>query len=255
MYLKMTIFALCCSMTFVKITAQTKVEMIGETLLKKSIAYHDPKGNWSNLHQKFYFHAKEPQDTAIYEQLFLDNRYSFFGHISHIDGKLVEKGIQDTLYFSRINGDSSMTAEDRKKCRLSKRAITMARNSYVFLYGLPMKMTDKGVKVSEEVKMDTFNKKNYYVLKADFEKGVGNDSWYLYINPTTFAMEGYRFYHNRKPNDGEFIICEGMIEVQGIKIPKNRTWYSNANGEYIATDMIEKAVPFAWKKKNGTKLK
>lgn len=242
------------SLTF-SLLGQDVNSMKGSELLEKSIQFHDPKGNWNKLHQKFYFHAKEPQDTAIYEELFLDNRFSFFGHISRPDGKLVEKGIMDTLYFSRIDGDSAITPELRKKYRLSKRAITSARNSYVFLYGLPMKMKDKGVKVYDEVKLDTFNKKNYYVIKADFEKGIGNDTWYLYINPTTFAIEGYRFYHNRKPNDGEYIICKDIISVQDIKIPKIRYWYSNANGEYIATDIVERTEKFAWKKKKGTKLK
>ncbi len=226
----------------------------GKELLSKTIAYHDPKGNWKNFHQKLYFHAKEPQDTAIYEQVFLDNRVSFFGHTSKIDGKLVEKGILDTMYFSRVDGDTAMTLEVRKKSRLMPRAIKMARNSYLFLYGLPMKLEDKGINIAEEVKIDSFNKKNYYVLKADFEKSVGNDTWFLYINPTTFEMEGYRFYHNRKPNDGEFIICKGMLNIQDIKIPQHRTWYSNSNGEYIATDIVERTAKWAWKKKNGTKL-
>jgi hypothetical protein len=203
------------------VLGQTYPTLSGKELLSKTIAYHDPQGNWSKFHQKLFFHAKEPQDTAIYEQ-----------------GKLVEKGIMDTTYFSRINGDTAMTLEARKKNRLMPRAIKMARNSYLFLYGLPMKMQDKGIIIADEVKVDTFNKKNYYVLKADFEKGVGNDSWYLYINPTTFEMEGY----------------QGLLNIQGIKIPQIRTWYSNTNGEYIATDIVERTKDWAWKKKKGTKL-
>jgi hypothetical protein len=42
--------------------------------------------------------------------------------------------------------------------------------------------------------------------------------------------------------------------VQGIKIPQIRTWYSNENGEYIATDIVERTSNWAWKKKKGTKL-
>jgi hypothetical protein len=249
------IFIVCFLFIASSLFGQVVNDLKGSDLLEKSIQFHDPKGNWDKLHQKFYFHAKEPQDTAIYEQMFLDNRFSFFGHSSKADGKLIEKGIIDTFYFSRIDGDTAMTPELRKKYRLSKRAITAARNSYVFLYGLPMKLKDKGVKVYDEVKMDTINKKTYYVVKADFEKGVGNDTWYLYLNPTNYAMEAYRFYHNRKPNDGEYIICQDMITVQEVKIPRIRTWYSNATGEYIATDIIEKSEKFAWKKKNATKLK
>jgi hypothetical protein len=127
------------------------------------------------------------------------------------------------------------------------RQIRSARNSYVFLYGLPMKMMDKGVILNDTVVMDTFNKKQYWVLRAGFEKGIGSDSWFLYIDPKTYALEGYRFHHNRKPNDGEFIICEDIIVVQGIKIPKTRYWYSNENGEYGATDILESIE--AWKYK------
>lgn len=240
---------------FCYVNAQNQAKINGKELLQKTIAYHDPKGNWGSFQQKLYFHAKEVQDTAIYEEVFLDNKNSFFGHISHTDGKLIEKGVQDTFYFARINGDTSISADDKKKYRVSKRATRAARNSYVFLYGLPMKMADKGVILTDEVKIDTFNKKNYYVLRADFEKGIGTDTWYLYINPENYAMEGYRFYHNRKPNDGEFIICEGLLNVQEMKIPKIRYWYSNANGEYGATDIVERIEKWTWKKKKGTQLK
>jgi hypothetical protein len=247
-----TIFYCLC---FFSIGISAQGVLTGTQLLDKCISFHDPKGNWPRLHQKFYFHAKEPQDTAIYEELFLDNRVSFFGHISRPDGKLIEKGILDTVYFSRINGDTSMTQEDRKKYRLSKRAIASARNSYVFLYGLPMKLKDKGVKVYPDVKIDTFNNKKYYVLKADFERGKGNDTYYIFIDQKTFAMEGYKFNHNRKPNDGEFIICKGLINAQGIKIPQYRTWYSNESNEYIATDIVERVEKFKWNKKFPFRLK
>ena len=233
---------------------QNEKKLSGTEVLNKSIEYHDPKGNWPKFHGQLYFHAKEPQDTAIYERVFLDNRYSFFGHISNVDDKRIEKGIMDTLYFSRINGDSSITAEDRKKYRLLKRAITAARNSYLFLYGLPMKMKDNGISIRSEVETDTFNRKICYVAKADFDKKIGNDSWILYVNKSNFALEGYRFYHNRKPNDGEFIICQDIIEIQHIKIPQTRYWYSNETGEYIATDIVERHRPFSWSRKKGSKL-
>lgn len=234
--------------------AQEKTKMTGTDVLNKSIAYHDPEGQWPKFHRELFFHAKEPADTAIYERVLLDNRYSFFGHISNVDSNRIEKGICDTMFFSRINGDSSISADDRKKYRLSKRAITSARNSYIFLYGLPMKMKDQGITIRPEVETDTFNHKNCYAIRADFDKKVGNDTWILYINTSNYALEGYRFHHNRKPNDGEYIICQGIIKIQKIKIPQIRYWYSNENGEYIATDIVERSRPFSWKKKNGTTL-
>jgi hypothetical protein len=72
------IFSCCISILIQTIVfGQTYPAISGKELLSKTIAYHDPQGNWSQFHQKLYFHAKEPQDTAIYEQVFLDNRFSF----------------------------------------------------------------------------------------------------------------------------------------------------------------------------------
>ena len=115
-------------------------------------------------------------------------------------------------------------------------------------HGLPMKLNDRGTILSDTVKMDTFNGKNYLVLNVKYEKGVGTDTWFFYINPTTYALEGYRFNHNRKPNDGEFIVCEDLIEVGGIRMPKVRLWHENETGKYMATDILDKVEDWVGKK-------
>ena len=237
---------LCVLSTIIK--AQVLSKMTAQEVLKKSIAFHDPKGNWASLHQKLYFHAKEKDNDNIREEVLLDNRTTYFCHISRADGKTIEKEMLDTLPIGRVNGDTAMSSEDRKKYRLMPRQIKSARNSYVFLYGLPMKLMDKGTMLSETVKMDTFNGKKYLVLSVKYEKGVGTDTWFHYINPQTFALEGYRFHHNRQPNDGEFIICQDLIEVAGIKIPQTRLWHENKTGEYMATDILEKVEAWTSKK-------
>ena len=237
---------LCVLSTTIK--AQEISKMTAQEVLKKSIAFHDPKGNWASLHQKLYFHAKEKDNDNIREEVLLDNRATYFCHISRADGKTIEKEMLDTLAIGRINGDTAMSGEDRKKYRLMPRQIKSARNSYVFLYGLPMKLMDKGTMLNDTVRIDTFNGKKYLVLSVKYEKGVGTDTWFHYINPQTFALEGYRFNHNRQPNDGEFIICQDLIEVEGIKMPKIRLWHENKTGEYMATDILDKVEAWAGKK-------
>lgn len=244
-----TLFTLAClSLVLNAAMAQKITDLKAQDVLKKCINFHDPKGNWPNLHQKLYFHAKEPDNDNIREEVLLDNRTTYFCHISRADGKVIEKEISDTTVMARINGDTTISAEDRKKYRLMPRQIRSARNSYVYLYGLPMKLNDRGTILSDTVKIDTFNGKNYLVLNVKYEKGVGTDTWFFYINPTTYALEGYRFNHNRKPNDGEFIICEDLIEVSGIRMPKVRLWHENENGKYMATDILDKVEDWIGKK-------
>ena len=238
----------CLSLIFNAAMAQKITDLKAQDVLKKCINFHDPKGNWSNLHQKLYFHAKEPDNDNIREEVLLDNRTTYFCHISRADGKVIEKEILDTTVVARINGDTAISAEDRKKYRLMPRQIRSARNSYVYLYGLPMKLNDRGTILSDTVKIDTFNGKNYLILNVKYEKGVGTDTWFFYIHPTTYALEGYRFNHNRKPNDGEFIICENLIEVGGIRMPKVRLWHENENGKYMATDILDRVEDWIGKK-------
>ena len=231
------------------IKAQKITNYNAKDILSKCINFHDPKGNWAHLHQKIYLNTKTPNnDTIGYEEFLLDNRTTYFCYLSHADGKLIEKEMSDTVAIAKINGDTALSAEDIKKYRLLPRQIKSARNYYVYLYGLPMKLNDKGTILSDTVKIDTFNGKNCPVLSVKYEKGIGTDTWFFYINPTTYALEGYRFNHNRKPNDGEFIICEELIEVGGIRIPKIRKWYYNENKKYIATDILEKTEDWVGKK-------
>jgi Family of unknown function (DUF6503) len=239
--------ALLC-LIFNAINAQTVSTENAKDVLNKCIKFHDPKGNWGNLHQKLYFHAKEPDNDNIREEVLLDNRVTYFCHISRADSNVIEKEISDTVIVGRINGDTAMTEENRKKYRLMPRQIRSARNSYVYLYGLPMKLTDNGTILSDTVRIDTFNSKTYLVLNVKYEKGIGNDTWFFYIHPTTYALEGYRFNHNRKPNDGEFIICEDLIEVDGIRMPKVRLWHENATKKYMATDILERTEDWIGKK-------
>ena len=108
-----------------------------------------------------------------------------------------------------------------------------------------MKLTDAGTLLNDTVRTDTFNGRKCLVLTVKYDKGVGTDSWFHYLNPQTFALEGYRFSHNRQPNDGEFIICEQLIEVEGVKMPKVRHWHENKTGKFLATDILDKTE--AWR--------
>lgn len=248
MTIKIPFFIALLSLLQGTIYAQEIAKMTAKEVLKKSIAFHDPKGKWATLHQKLYFHAKEEGNDNIREEVLLDNCSTYFCHFSRADGKTIEKEMIDTLAIGRINGDTTMSEEDRKKYRLMPRQIKSARNSYVFLYGLPMKLMDKGTMLNDTVKMDTFNGKKYLVLSVKYEKGIGTDTWYHYINPKTYALEGYRFYHNRQPNDGEFIICQDLIDVDGIRMPKIRFWHQNKTGAYMATDILDRVEPWVGRK-------
>ena len=115
------------------------------------------------------------------------------------------------------------------------------RNYFVYLYGLPMKLQDKGTVIDEKVTKTKFQGKEYLSIKVTYEANVGKDTWYFYFDPTTYALSGYRFYHKEEDNDVEYITLEGLETVQGIKIPKVRTWYYNKDDKLLGADILNPA--------------
>lgn len=211
-------------------------------LLNRTLAYHDPEDNWPQLKTRLYLSSA---DTAGQEHTFeieMDNTTGYFAHISRKDGKEVVKGIAHGKEFYLLDGKQEISEEDRKKYDLTPEALKWVHSFYPYLYGLPMKLTDDGVNITEADNVEEFEGKTYRVLQVNFDAEVGNDNWFFYLNPETYAMEAYRFNHG-KPESGEYILLEQEELVDGIRMPKVRRWYWNKNDEYIGTDTLIKSEP------------
>lgn len=213
----------------------------GQQLLEKTIAYHDPQSNWSKLKTHLYLSST---DTAGKENLFeleMDNTTGYFCHITHEDGKEIVKGLSKGKEFYLIDGKKEISKEDRKKYELNFEGVKWVHSFYGYLYGLPMKLTDKGVNVSDTIGSEQLNGKNFRVLHLSYDPEVGKELWNFYLDPNTAALEGYRFYYEGKPKEGELIMLNDVLDVDGIKIPKVRKWYLNKDNSYLGTDNLLKA--------------
>lgn len=212
-------------------------------LLNKTIEYHDPENNWGKLKTHLYLKSV---DTAGQEHPFeieIDNTTGYFAHISRQEGKEVVKGISAKgEEFYLLDGNPEITEKDRKKYELTPEALKWVHSFYPYLYGLPMKLTDEGVKVNDADNTEELEGENYQVLQINFDPSVGSDNWFFYLDPQTHAMKAYKFNHG-DPESGEYILLEQELTVDGIKIPKVRKWYWNKNNEYIGTDTLIKAEP------------
>jgi len=101
-----------------------------------------------------------------------------------------------------------------------------------------MKLKDPGTKIHEKVKMIKFQDKNCWQLKVSYAEPVGHDTWYFYFHLKTYALVGYRFYHDESKNDGEYIILEDEIQINDIRFPRDRKWYFNIDDKFLGMDYI-----------------
>ena len=221
---------------------------IGQTiaanqLLNKAISYHDPNGNWSTFNGKLNIIMETPNASKRISEIQINLPKEFFYVKAKRDTTTTEYTITKEKCKIVLNGKSNLNKEELERFKLSCKRASMYKNYYTYLYGLPMKLKDAGTNIDKTVVLKKFKKKEYLVLKASYDNAVGNDIWYFYFNPKTFAMEVYQFFKTdkdgkQKNNSGEYIILSDELIINGIIMPKNRAWYTNKDNTYLGTDIL-----------------
>ncbi|TDS18830.1 hypothetical protein DFQ03_0540 [Maribacter caenipelagi] len=215
-------------------------EISGNELLEKAIAFHDPENNWSSFKGKMLIEMENPKGSprrTVVEMKLPDN---YFKTTVTKDNYVIESELNNEECTLKLNGSTSIFPKIKDSLNISCDRAKMMKNYYTYLYGLPMKLKDPGTLIDNKVVKKKFKGKEYLVLKATYEKEVGNDTWYFYFDPKTYAMEVYQFFHDESKNDGEYILLSEIITVNGIKLPKVRKWYYNKGDVFLATDNLLK---------------
>lgn len=207
-----------------------------EELLTRSIAYHDPQGRFLTEAHRLQFLETRPDGADRHSEVLVDvagGRFHMKRAGEHeIAGVLAPGKCEMTL-----DGRSEVSEEERAEHRLSCERLQQMRNYYTYLWGLPMKLRDPGT-ILGRVTSTTFEEKPVYDLKVTYDEGIGADVWYFYFDRESYALIGYRFYHDEAKNDGEVILLAGEEEAEGLRLPKSRTWRTHQDDRLLGTDSL-----------------
>ncbi len=231
LFLSLSLYFLAISIHAQSITA--------DQLVNRTIAFHDPDGWWDRIKIDMVIEMKTPNRPARLSNVVVDNINGGFEISVLSNDKLLEWMVdgKDSCDF-KVNFVAPTVAQADSLSLTIDRA-KFLRNYYTYLYGLPMKLKDAGTRIGDEVIETTFMGKPVLALRVTYDESVGKDIWYFYFNPSTYAMVGYRFYHDEAKNDGEYIVLEDMIIEQGLRIPRNRSWFTNAEDKLLGTDYLK----------------
>ncbi len=211
----------------------------GDQLLEKSIQFHDPNGNWSTFKGAFLVTMKTPKSSPRKSFIEIDLPQEHFLVKAIKDGVITQYTVDKGICRIAVNGNTTPSEALLKKHKLSCERANLYKNYYTYLYGLPMKLKDEGTIIHQKTTIKTFKGKEYLVLKVSYTKEVGNDTWYFYFDPKTYAMEAYQFFKEQKER-GEYILLTGLETIHDIKMPKERAWYYNKDDDYLGTDVLSK---------------
>lgn len=216
------------------LTAQHNAEQI----LNKSIKYHDPNDRWNAFNGELKLKVIRPSKEESTRRVLINNKkqkFIFQGHYE--EGVLSYKVLKDKAQFL-WDGNSEIHKSLIKKYKISKDRAHMYKNYFTYLYGMPMKLRDPGTNIESKAEEVEFHGEEYYKVKVTYDPKVGDDIWYFYFDKNTYALEAYQFFHDESKNDGEYILFEDTMLIDGIKIPKTRKWYYNKDDGFLATDQL-----------------
>ena len=186
-----------------------------QELLAKSIEYHGPSQFWNSYNGILYFEEQQPDKEVRKTQVHIDNTTGYFK--INRGNELISGMLLDSCFVEK--GD------------ISCERTNILRDYYLYLWGLPMKLLDHKTVLSKEVSYDTLNGTPYFTLQVNYP----SDNWTFYFSRENYSLCAYKFI---KPDQtGEFILLRDVVLVAGMKIPKNRSWYT-LQDEYLGTDIL-----------------
>jgi hypothetical protein len=207
-------------------------------ILNKSIEYHDPDEQWKVFKSTLIISQSTPSRPDSERRIFMDRVSGEFSYVIGRDGGEVECLLSPDTCKYWWNENHIIPDSIKVKYQLTPERAEMYRNYYLYLYGLPMKLKDEGTILQDTFEEVTFFDRDSYKLKVTYKEEVGSDIWYFYFDKNTFAMVAYQFFHDESKKDGEYILLEKEKRIQDIRIPKIRTWYTNAEGKLLGTDTL-----------------
>ncbi len=217
---------------------RTPVAMTAAAVLAKSIAYHDPKGVWDTTIHFMKLYEERPGNGFRLTDIMIDLQEPAFGMKQRRDEEVLQRQMVGEECAHQLNGRADLTDAQRSEHRLTCDFTRRMRDYYTYLWGLPMKLQDEGTLLHPQVYRRDFFGDDLLEVRVTYSPEVGGDIWYFYFDPTTYALRGYRFYHDEAANDGEYILLDGEAQVGDLRLPKRRAWYTHGDRRYLGSDVL-----------------
>ncbi len=214
-------------------------ELPADTLLARSIRYHDPEGVWNTQPHLLQLAESRPNGSVRHTRLGLYPHTGEFD-LQQIRGKdkIQLRFLNNTYSFSH-QGRTEIADSVRERFRLTEEGTRWVRDYYTYLFGLPMKLRDAGTLIQPTVHRVWYDDQEMLELEVHYTPEKGKDIWFFYFHPETYALSGYAFYHEQDgPGTGEYILLEGEVSVGKMILPAERHWYATKNRLYLGTDEI-----------------
>jgi hypothetical protein len=193
-----------------------------QSILEKSIAFHDPSNQWETFRDSFKLtsNSKWSEWKDEHLQIMIDVPHNTVKYHN------IEKKVK-----CLFEQDSSFALIDSCDCSPYN---SWTKDFYTYIWGLPMKLKDPKTTITQLPNKIMFFEDSCYVLQTEYS----NEQWEYYISDEDYYLAGFRF-EKKDGSGGEIVRNVGIENWNGINTPLKRVWFE-LNESLVGTDVFSK---------------
>ena len=214
------------------------IQTDGEKLLARSIALHDPEGRWTRDEVRLRWSSLGPngEERIVFDMTMGPaDRFSMQGSYA---GTRIDYRTAGDAWSAEVDGDREPGPAALERAVLDREDGLFWRNYFGFLGGLPMCLAGASLELAPHPASVSWEGEQVYALEVRFPAEIGEDLWEFYFAPEDAELVGCKFWRTDPSSDGETLVFEGLVEVDGLLFPESRHWFRNADGELLGTDVL-----------------
>jgi len=217
-------------------------QLDGIQILKESIKVHDSLGIWNKAHLNLHIQEPRISNPYRYSILKLDNSKTTFELARNRD-QYISKHIigNDGNSLTLLDGKIEIDTVLIKKYRLDPSRNIGYMNFYKLMYGLPMSLNDYMESVVNTSEM-VFNKEQCYKIEVELKEKMISKYWNIFISKSNGTIKGIEIIFPERPNEGDRLYFDGVININQVIIPRIRHWHELKNDDYSGSDIIMKEI-------------
>lgn len=209
----------------------------GAYILTQSIKLHDPHSSWQNA--SFDMVIREPRlsNPGRFSNVQLDMSTGTFrlerDRNNHISTHIVDASGQPSTL---LDGKKETGPELIEKYRLQPERNANYRAYYEFMYGLPMVLNEEGYTM-KTVNETVFDGQKAVAIDFELATPMIASSWRVFFSADDYRLLGLETLGD-KPEEGEYLVFNGNVGIEGMNLPRFRHWYNKQTDEYLGSDIL-----------------
>ena len=221
--------------------SRTLTEESADSLLARSIRFHDPHGVWGTRSHILQIAESRPGGDTYHTRMTVSPQNGDFDYQQTRGKTKISLRLANRSFSYSYLGEEKFSDSLATRLGITEEATLRLRDYYTYLYGLPMKLRDPGATVVPEVYRVFFAGREMLEVTVRYPADDTGQShvWRFYFHPETAELKGYGFYDVAGgAGSGEFIELNGRAYVDGMLLPAERSWYMTKDRLFLGTDAI-----------------